>query len=707
VIEPGHSDRLGASWDGEGVNFALYSSGAEAVELCLYDSAGRETHRLHLPERDDGIWHGYLPGCAPGQAYGYRVHGPYRAGDGYRFNPSKLLVDPYARELRGELIWRREIFDYDRHEPTLGLIPSRTDSAPYVPKGLVQGRAHLGNSRPGIPWAETVIYETNVRAYTMRHPAVQELDRGTFRGMRHRDVLAYLKALGVTAVELMPVHAFVDEEFLVRRGLKNFWGYNTLGFFAPDQRLLGGGAIAEFRQMVDAIHEQGIEVILDVVYNHTAEGGQLGPTLSFRGIDNATYYRLDARDQSDYINDTGVGNTIDTESAPVQRLILDSLRYWATDMGVDGFRFDLASILGRRASGFDREHPIFAELNDDPVLKDLKLIAEPWDVGPGGYRLGSFPSPWAEWNDQFRDGVRRFWRGDAGSAPELAKRLHGSSDLFELSGRGPTSSVNFVTSHDGYTLVDAVSYERRHNEANGEGNRDGHSHNFSLNYGVEGPADDPIVVARRRRHRLNLLMTTLLAQGTPMLLAGDEFGNSQAGNNNAYAQDNEIGWIDWSQRDTDPGFVELVRELIALRKRFPLVRQDTYSHGGSPGDLGQADIVWFGFDGLPVREGDWHTASSLGLLLTTKQSDSVGASCAVALLLNASIDSTTWTLPSLSAEGVWVLEFATDDESAADSAAGTVTLQASSAAFFTFHCASADGAAHLASDHVRLCDLNS
>lgn len=663
VIQPGRADDLGATWDGEGVNFAVYSARAESVELCLFDGRGGQTLRVDLPGQSDGVWHGYLPGCSPGQRYGYRAHGEYSPEKGLRFNPQKLLVDPYARELAGGVTWQPAVFDYDPKHRRMRLVASVEDSAPCVPKSVVQGASIAASTRCRIPWGETLIYETNVRGYTMRHPAVGELDRGTFRGMCNRKVLEYLKSLGVTSVELMPVQSFVDEEFLVAKGLGNFWGYNTLGFFAPDRRLLGGGHLAEFKEMVNAIHDMNIEVILDVVFNHTAEGGKLGPTFSFRGIDNRSYYRLAADDAGEYVNDTGCGNTVDTEQPVVRRLIRDCLAYWVGEMGVDGFRFDLASILGRTYTGFDRDHPFFAALREEPLLADVKLIAEPWDIGPGGYRLGGFPADWAEWNDRFRDASRRFWRADPGVAPELARRVHGSADLFEASGRQPHASINFVTSHDGFTLADCVSYLHRHNEANGEANRDGHVENHSLNYGIEGPTDDPETRARRRRHRLNLLTTLLFSQGTPMLLAGDEFGNSQNGNNNAYCQDNATGWLDWSGLEQDPEFTDTVRGLIRLRRELPLLRQTEYRHGQSD-ETGLADIAWFDPTGAAMTEDAWNAAQSLGLMLAATRGSGRpahgGGIHAVAILFNASKHDVLFTLPKLEFPGTWLEKYSTD-----------------------------------------------
>ncbi len=654
-------DLQGAAWDGEGVRFGLYSEHASNVELCLFDAAGNETRRVALTREPDSVWRTYVPGLAPAQRYGYRVAGPDEPERGLRFNASKLLLDPYAREIDGALTWAPELFA--GAEAGTSAAARARDSAPFVPKALVTAPepAPQAASLPRVPWSETIVYETHVRGFTMRHPALGAHERGRFRGLRNRDALAYIKALGVTSVELMPVHAFVDEAFLHQRGLRNFWGYNTLGFFAPEPKYLGGGGRSEFRRMVDAIHDMNLEVILDVVYNHTAEGGAGGPSLSFRGIDNPVYYRLLAEDPSEYVDDTGVGNTLNTEHAQVRRLILDSLRYWAHDMGVDGFRFDLATTLARTAAGFDAHHPLLEAIGRDRVLSRVKLIAEPWDVGPGGYRLGAFPRPWAEWNDRFRDGVRAFWRGDTGAAAELARRVHGSADVFEHGGRGPAASVNYVASHDGFTTADAVSYVHRHNEANGENNEDGHARNFSCNHGVEGPTDDPAINAARRRHRLNLLATVLLSQGTPMLLAGDEFGNSQAGNNNAYAQDNETGWLDWNALEADPAFCDEVRRLIRLRGRVDLFRSPEFLHGRRRGRHGLRDIEWLDVDGKPMPDEAWPEARTLCLLLSHAHSRTrAGEPAAAAVLFNVSDGPATFRLPGLDGPGQWRLEFASE-----------------------------------------------
>jgi glycogen operon protein len=648
MILAGRSSTLGACCDADGVNFALYSTSAEAVELCLFDERGNETARHFLPHSRDGVWAGFLPACRAGQRYGYRVHGAWSPEHGLRHNPAKLLIDPWARRLDGCFQWSPAVFDYDRAAEPGEWRQNRADSAYFVPFSVVDSpQGSPIYRRPSPAWSDMVIYEANVRGFTMRHPGLSSAERGRLRGLSNGRVLAYLKSLGITSLELMPVFALVDEEFLVERGLRNLWGYNSIQFFVPAGRLAESDAVAEFRDMVQAIHDAGIEVILDVAYNHTGEGGERGPSLSLRGIDNLAYYRTEPDAPGQYVNDTGCGNTLNADSPVVQQLVLDSLRYWHGNLGVDGFRFDLATVMGRAAEGFNKAHPLLARIGADPVLEGAKLIAEPWDPGPGGYQLGRFPVEWAEWNDQYRDSARRFWRGDARQGSDFARRIHGSADLFEPSGRNPTASVNFVTSHDGFTLRDLVSYERRHNRANGENNRDGHKHNFSCNFGTEGPSDDPSIKGLRRRQRLNLLATLLFSHGTPMLLAGDEFGNSQGGNNNAYAQDNETGWLDWSGLEQDPEFTEQVRELIRLRRSLPLLRQARYLHGRMPTDRGWADIDWLHPDGRPMQPADWETEQALTLLFSchAEQQDKSPIAEAVAVLFNAAATDLAFQLP--------------------------------------------------------------
>ena len=614
---------LGANWDGHGVNFALFSAHASRVELCLFDAdSGRETDRFELDVSGE-VWHAYLAGCGPGTRYGFRVHGPYEPRQGHRFNPAKLLLDPYTRQISGSLNWNNAVYGFDLDSPKLDLSYDSRDSADFVPKSVVVDETFdwADDKPPRVPWASTVIYEAHVRGFTMLHPEIDEKQRGSFAAMASESVIAYLQSLGVTALELMPIHAFVDDHFLVKKDLTNYWGYNSIGYFAPASRYLAGGDRNEFKAMVQRLHQAGIEVILDVVYNHTAEGDQSGPTLCFRGIDNASYYRLADEDRRFYVNHSGCGNSLDLSHPRVLQLVIDSLRYWVTEMHVDGFRFDLAVSLGREAHGFEGDGAFFTAIRQDPVLSRVKLIAEPWDIGPGGYQLGAFPKGWAEWNDRFRDSLRRYWRGDPGVLPELARGLHGSSDLFEHNGRRPSASINLVTSHDGFTLHDLVSYDKRHNQANGEANRDGHDANFSSNCGVEGPSDDADINQLRFRQRRNLLATMILAQGTPMLLAGDEFGHSQQGNNNAYCQDNEITWLDWSALQREAGMLEFVRSLIRIRRDYLLLHRDRFVHGEEQFEpSGFSDIQWLRADGHPMNDSDWHDHANhfLAMLLAVE-----------------------------------------------------------------------------------------
>ncbi|MGH8609907.1 MAG: glycogen debranching protein GlgX, partial [Gammaproteobacteria bacterium] len=548
AVWPGEAHPQGATWDGEGVNFALFSAHADKVELCIFDPNGRrELQRIALKEQTNQIWHVYLPEARPGLLYGYRVHGPYKPEEGHRFNPNKLLIEAYAKQLIGSVRWSDAHFGYRVGHRREDLSFDRRDDAAGMPKCRVIDPAFTwGEDRPPrIPWADTVIYELHVRGFTIKHPHVPPWLRGTYAGLATAPVIEHLKRLGVTAVELMPVHAFVDDRDLVGKRLSNYWGYNSIAFLAAEPRYCASGQISEFKTMVKTFHSAGIEVILDVVYNHTAEGNHLGPTLSFRGIDNATYYRLVPDDRRHYMDYTGCGNTLNMVQPRVLQLIMDSLRYWALEMHVDGFRFDLASALARELHAVDRLGSFFDILLQDPVLSQVKLIAEPWDLGEGGYQVGNFPIGWAEWNDRYRDAVRAFWKGDGGLIGEFATRLAGSSDLYKTSGRTPHASINFVTAHDGFTLHDLVSYNRKHNEANLEDNRDGHNHNLSWNCGVKGPTADPTINALRQRQKRNMLATLLLSQGVPMLLAGDELGRTQGGNNNAYCQDNDISWVDW------------------------------------------------------------------------------------------------------------------------------------------------------------------
>ena len=580
-IWPGAAYPLGATWDGWGTNFALFSEAAERVELCLFDEAGTES-RIELGEVDGFVWHGYLPAISPGQRYGYRVHGPYEPRRGSRCAPSKLLLDPYGKAVEGDVTWDEALFDYQWTDPRK---PNLADSAPFMPKNIVINPFFdWGNDRPPrIPYHETVIYEAHVRGLTLRHPEVPLHQRGTYAGLAHPAVIEHLRRIGVTAVELLPVHQFVPEQAMIARGLTNYWGYNTIGFLAPHNRYCSAGQrgeqVGEFKTMVKALHQAGIEVILDVVYNHTAEGDGRGPTLSFRGIDNRAYYRIDDREPWRYIDYTGCGNSLNVRHPHSLQLIMDSLRYWILEMHVDGFRFDLASALARELHDVDRLSTFFDLVQQDPVVSQVKLIAEPWDVGEGGYQVGNFPPLWTEWNGKYRDTVRDFWRGEPATLPEFASRLTGSSDLYETSGRRPVASINFVTCHDGFTLADLVSYNGKHNEANGEDNRDGTDDNRSWNCGVEGPAEDPAIVELRARQQRNFLTTLFFSQGTPMLLAGDEMGRTQGGNNNAYCQDNEISWVDWSRASIERDLLAFMHRLAKLRRQHPVFRRRRFFTG--------------------------------------------------------------------------------------------------------------------------------
>jgi isoamylase len=618
---PGRPYPLGATWSGHGVNFALFSAHAEKVELCLFDPAGRrEIERLTLREYTDEVWHGFLPEATPGQIYGYRVHGPYDPRNGLRFNHHKLLIDPYARALTGRVLQADAIYGYRLGSSRADLSFDRRDSARAMPKCRVTDSAHSwGADRPPRVDGPTIIYETHVRGFSMRLPGIAEPLRGSFAALASPQAISYLKSLGITSVELLPVHAFYDERFLAQKGFRNYWGYNTLAFFAPEPRYLAGGDIQQFKVMVARLHDAGIEVILDVVFNHTCEGNHLGPTLAFRGIDNLTYYRLDPEQKRFYIDDTGVGNTLNLGHPHVVQMVLDSLIYWAGEMHVDGFRFDLATTLGREPQGFNPAQALFTAIRQSPELRGVKLIAEPWDLGPGGYKLGNFPPGWQEWNDRYRDALRRYWRGDEGMLPELAARIAGSADIFDRRGRRPSASVNFVTAHDGFTLRDLVSYNVRHNEANDEQNRDGHSENLSWNCGVEGPTDDPEIRKLRLRQMRNFLATLLISQGCPMILAGDELGRTQHGNNNTYCQDNEIGWVDWAAAGDEEGqaLLAFVRRLVRFRHEHPVLHRARFLHGREKSTDGVIDILWFAPDGTEMTPERWQDshARCIGLCL--------------------------------------------------------------------------------------------
>ena len=628
AVWPGRPYPRGANWDGEGVNFALFSEHAEKVELCIFDAEGRrEAQRIEMRERTDDVWHCYLPEARPGLVYGYRVHGPYRPEHGLRFNPNKLLADPYARDFVGSLRWNDALYGYTVGDKREDLSFDARDSAPFMPKCRVLEPAFTwgDDRRPDVPWHDTVIYELNVRGFTMRHPDVPEALRGTYAGLATAPAIEHLKRLGVTAVELLPVHAFVDERRLVDAGLRNYWGYNTLGFFAPENRYSASGKVKEFKTMVKTLHSAGIEVIVDVVYNHTCEGDARGPTLCFRGIDNAAYYRLDPRDRRNYVDFTGCGHTVNLVHPRTLQLVMDSLRYWAEEMHVDGFRFDLASALAREDSSVDQLGAFFDVVRQDPVMNRMKLIAEPWDIGHGGYQVGNFPLGWAEWNDRYRDGMRAYWKGDGGAIGEFARRLTGSSDLYGRSGRSPHASINFVTAHDGFTLADLVSYNDKHNEANGEGNRDGHNNNVSWNCGVEGPSGDPAIVGLRERQMRNFLATLLLSQGVPMLLSGDELGRSQNGNNNAYCQDNELNWLDWTPSTAKSARLDFVRRLVALRRAHPAFRRRDFFQGRPLHGLDAKDILWLNSDGTEMSHQEWEhqAARCLGVYLAGTGLDDV------------------------------------------------------------------------------------
>jgi len=674
-VWPGRPYPLGATWDGNGVNFALFSEHATKVELCLFDSprAKRESERIELPEQTDMVWHGYLPDARPGMLYGYRVYGPYEPEKGHRFNPNKVLLDPYAKAIGRPLKWADELFGYRVGDPAEDLSFDERDNAAYAPlAAVVDPYFSWGRDRPpGTPWHKTVIYELHVRGFTMRHPGIPAHLRGTYAALASPAAIKHLKELGVTAVELMPVHQHLDDRHLLERGLTNYWGYNTLSYFAPEltytayrrRSLAGLTSVRQFKSMVRALHEAGIEVILDVVYNHTAEGNHLGPTLSLRGIDNACYYRLTADNPRYYMDYTGCGNTLNMRHPRVLQLIMDSLRYWVLEMHVDGFRFDLASALARELHEVDKLGAFFDIIHQDPVLSQVKLIAEPWDLGEGGYQVGNFPVLWTEWNGRYRDAVRRFWRGDGGTVAELATRLCGSSDLYEQTGRKPYASINFVTCHDGFTLRDLVSYNHKHNEANGDDNRDGEEHNLSWNCGVEGPTDDPQINALRMRQMRNFMATLFLSQGVPMIRAGDELCHTQQGNNNAYCQDNEISWLDWDLDEERKQFLEFVRRLVRLKLTEPVLHRRRFLQGRAIRGSGVKDIVWLEPSGKEMSDEAWQAdfVRCLGLLLAGDCIDEVDeygepiVGDTLLILLNAHHEPIKFTLPAAGADAQWQL----------------------------------------------------
>ncbi|CAN5420665.1 glycogen debranching protein GlgX [soil metagenome] len=650
-LDSGSPYPLGASFDGLGVNFAIFSAHAEKIELCEFEASGkREIARYTLPECTDEVWHGYLPDARPGMLYGYRVHGPYAPEEGHRFNPNKLLLDPYARKLAGKIRWSDVLHGYPVRGRRADLGFDKRDSAPAMPKAVVTHDAFdwSRDRRPNTPWSETVIYEAHAKGLTKLLDLVPARERGTFAALAHPRVIDHLKRLGVTALELLPIHAFTQDRFLQERGLRNYWGYNTLSFFAPEPGYFSADNHDELRIAVRRLHNAGIEVILDVVYNHSCEGSELGPTLSWRGIDNATYYRLVPGQPRYCINDTGTGNTFKLGHARVIQMVADSLRYWATSFGIDGFRFDLGLTLGRTDTGFDPNAGFFDVLRQDPILGRLKLITEPWDVGMGGYQLGNFPPGFAEWNDKYRDTTRRFWRGDKAQRGDLAARLSGSGDLFDRRARRPWASVNFLTSHDGFTLADLVSYEHRHNEANGENNNDGHDNNLSRNWGAEGPTDDENILKTRATVARSMLVTLLAALGTPMLVAGDEFGRTQGGNNNAYCQDNEISWLDWRQAESPAGkaLFTFISRLIALRKKHEVLRSAAFLYGENSPGYGINDIEWWDERGAPLSPEDWNNPEGRALAMRRAIALDDGRIEAITLLMNASDDAITFTLPA-------------------------------------------------------------
>src|SRR5580704_17189569 len=608
-IQEGLPYPRGGTWDGKGTNFAVFSANATKVEVCIFDKTGaQELDRIELPEYTDQIWHGYLADVRPNTIYGYRVHGPYAPDAGHRFNPNKLLLDPYACAHLGELKWNPAVYGYKMESGDDTTFDER-DSAPFMPKCIVVDPGFDWKGQPlhrQVPWDNTIIYETHVKGFTKLHPGVPERLRGTYAGLGSKKAVEYIKSLGVTSVELLPIHTFINDSYLLEKGLTNYWGYNSIGFFAPDPRYAfdRGGSLLEFKEMVSNFHDAGLEVILDVVYNHTAEGNQLGPTLSFKGIDNANYYRLLPDKKRLYINDTGTGNTLNLSHSRVIQMVTDSLRYWVEQTHVDGFRFDLGTILAREVNGFDNQSGFLKACCQDPVLNTVKLIAEPWDCGPGGYQVGAFPPGWSEWNDKFRDVVRDFWRGEA-AASALTERLCASGDWFNHQGRRPSACINFVTAHDGFTLNDIVTYNEKHNEANGEDSKDGSSDNRSWNMGFEGPTDDPEINHLRGRQIRNMIGTLLLAQGTPMLLAGDEFGRTQKGNNNAYCQDNEISWLDWDIQEKGYSLIQFVQKLTRLRHQFPILRRNRFLTGEYVEELGVKDVTWINANGQEMQDKHW------------------------------------------------------------------------------------------------------
>lgn len=676
IIEEGLPYPLGAHWSGKGTNFAVFSANATKVEVCLFEGE-RETHRFELPEYTDQVFHGYIAGVGPGTFYGYRVYGPHQPDAGHRFNPNKLLLDPYARAHAGSPTWNPAVFGY-KMETGDDLTFDERDSAPFMPKCVVvdpdfdwQAEA----ARQNVHWDETIIYETHVKGFTKKHPAVPENLRGTYAGFAAPEMIAHLTSLGVTSIELLPVHSFINDDNLLKKNLVNYWGYNTIGFFAPDPRYASDvpNSLREFKEMVSKLHGAGLEVFLDVVYNHTAEGNELGPTLSFKGIDNASYYRLLPDRRRYYVNDTGTGNTVNLSHPRVIQMVMDSLRYWAGHMHIDGFRFDLGTILAREVYGFDEQSGFLKAMDQDPQLATVKLIAEPWDCGPGGYQVGGFPPGWAEWNDRFRDTVRDYWRGEAPPSA-LATRLLGSGDIFNRwGGRRSWASVNFITAHDGFTLNDWASYNDKHNEANGEGNRDGNSNNRSWNCGVEGPTDDKDILALRERQKRNMLATLLLSQGTPMLLGGDEFGRTQQGNNNAYCQDSDISWFDWSLGEDAQKLLAFTKRVIQLRRDYPILRRSRFLTGTHDTKLDIRDVVWVNANGSEMSSADWESGwlKCFGAVLDGRARKTAiarhGEDDSVLIILNSYEGEVDFKLPHTTAGPCWSLLL---DTNAADGGSG-------------------------------------
>jgi isoamylase len=695
TLRPGRHSPLGATFDGAGVNFAVFSENATGMELCLFDQQGRET-RIALRERTMNVWHGYVPGILPGQRYGFRAHGPYEPASGMRFNVNKLLVDPYARAIEGKIDYAHPVFAYVG-SPARGFAgtrlppdeyePDERDSAPGIPKGVVVFESFdwEGDRRPEIPWTDTVLYEAHAKGLSMQHPDVPEEIRGTYLGLAHPAIITHLKKLGVTSLELLPIHEALDEWSVAARGMSNYWGYSTLGFFAPDQRFASkpGAQVQEFKAMVKALHQAGIEVVLDVVYNHTCEGDPLGPTVSLRGLDNPTYYRLRPDNPAHYEDYTGCGNSLNMLHSQTLKLVMDSLRYWVTEMHVDGFRFDLASTLARESGAVDKMSAFFDIIHQDPILSNVKLIAEPWDLGHGGYQVGNFPVLWTEWNGRYRDAVRHFWIGHGWTVAEMGYRLTGSSDLYEDDGRHPHASINFVTAHDGFTLRDLVSYERKRNLPNGEDDRDGSNDNASWNCGVEGPTDDEEIATLRVRQQRNFLATLMLSQGVPMLTSGDELGKTQHGNNNPFVQDNPISWIDWALDTEQETLLSFCRELVAFRSRHPVFRRSRFLRGEPAGGSALKDIAWFSPTGREMVTADWQAPRGcvLGLLLAGDAldwHDAMGEPViddSFLVLLNGSADDVDFVLPGPEWGSRWVSRIDTRFETmtyGAELAAGTV-----------------------------------